>query len=220
MLKTYANVLPPSYFRKTNMTKEQLIADLQNASDIARNGANAPLLGGPIGLMWGILITLTLTIHWSIISGHFGWPESSLAILWIGFAILGATGSIILGRKIEQKAGANSVANRVESYVWIMFSAMMATLAFGVILNILLQKGTPKLFDFIVIIGFAGQGLAYGVVAKMTGLKWVHASAMASFISSAICFAALGTGHFYLLAAIATIVTIIAPSFHSMRKAP
>jgi len=201
------------------MTKDQLIADLQNATEIARSGANAPLLGGPIGLMWGILITLTFAVHWGIISGRFGWPEVTLAVLWISFAVLGAMGSIILGRKIEEKPGANSVANRVESYVWIMFSAMMATLAIGIILNILIQNGTTALFDFIVIIGFAGQGLAYGVVAKMTGLKWVHLSALASFTASAICFSALGTSHFYLLAALATICTVVLPSLHSMRKA-
>lgn len=201
------------------MTKDQLIADLQNAAEIARDGANAPLLGGPIGLMWGLLITFTLLIHWSIISGQFGWPDSYLAALWIAFAVLGAIGSLILGRKIEQKTGANSVANRVESYVWIMFSAMMATLAVGIILNIIIQGGTARLFDFIVVIGFAGQGLAYGVVAKLSGLKWVHLSALAGFAASAVCFSALGTGHFYLLAALATIVTIVLPSLYSMRKA-
>lgn len=201
------------------MTKEQILADLDYASAIAKDGANTPLLGGPIGLMWGVLISLTFIVHWGISSGAFGLPEPYLAGLWIGFALIGGLGSFLLGRKIDEKPGANSAANRVEGYVWIMFAAMMATLAFGIILNIILQGGTPALFDFMVIIGFAGQGLAYGVVAKMSGLKWVHLASLAGFVTSALCFSAYGTSHFYLLAAFAAAMTIIIPSLYSMKKA-
>jgi len=123
-----------------------------------------------------------------------------------------------MGRKIDQKPGANSVANRVETYVWIMFSGYMVTLFIGAVLNILIQKSTPQIFDYIVISAFAGQGIAYGVVAKLTGLKWVHAASFASFATSALCFAMFGDLNIYLVASIAALVTIIIPSLISLKK--
>lgn len=201
------------------MDKQTLLADLDYASAIAKDAANTPLLGGPIGLMWGILLTLTFAGQWLILNGIAGLPEQYIGFLWLAFAVIGGIGSAVLGRKISAKPGAMSVANRVESYVWMMFAAMMGSLFIGVLLNQLLAGGNAKLFDYIVIAGFAGQGLAYGLTAKMTGLKWLHMAAFAGFTASAVCFVALGQTQLYLIAAVATIITVILPSLRTMKAA-
>jgi len=146
------------------MTKEQILSDLDFASSVARAGAATPLLGGPIGLMWGVLLTLIFLAQWAILSDRLAIEHQNIWLLWLAFVVLGGIGSTVLGRKIDEKPGANSVANRVEAYVWIMFSGFMATLFFGVVLNMVLKGATPEMFDFIVIAGFAGQGLAYGEI--------------------------------------------------------
>lgn len=201
------------------MSNETLLNDLEYASALAKEGENAPLVGGPIGLMWGILLTLTFFIQWGVLSGTFGVSQDKLIYLWLAFAIIGGAGSTILGRRVAQQPGANSTANRVEQYVWIMFSGMMATLFIGVVLNMLLSGGSYKLFDFILIVGFAGQGLAYGVVAKMSKITILHAASFAGFTASALCFAFYGYVTIYLIGAIATLFTIIAPSALLMNKA-
>lgn len=201
------------------MDKNSLLDDLNYASAIAKDGANTPLLGGPIGLMWGCLLCVTFLGQWLILTGRLGLPESYIGFLWLGFALIGGAGSATIGRKIQAKPGATSVANRVESYVWMMFAAMMGSLFIGVMLNILLADGNPKLFDIILIVGFAGQGLAYGVTAKMTGLKWLHLAALAGFVASAICFVALGQAHLYLIAAIAVVFTVVLPSLKTIKAA-
>jgi len=201
------------------MTKEQIIADLDYASTLAKEGAQTPLMGGPIGLMWGILLTVTLFTQWLILSRILPWSEQSLGFLWLAFAVIGGLGSFILGRRIDAKPGSNSVANRVETYVWLMFVAMTATLFIGIILNLILQESTPRLFDLMPVIAFAGQGLAYGVVANLTKLGWVRMASLASFAASMICFAVYGTVDIYLIAAIGAIFTIIIPSLISIKKA-
>lgn len=201
------------------MTKEQVLADLDYASALAKDGANAPLLGGPIGLMWGGLLTLVFFGQWAVLSQTLAVPQSYIGFMWMAFAIIGGLGSMVLGRKIDQKSGANSVANRVESYVWIMFAGFMGTLFIGVVLNMLFQKSSPQTFDFLVIAGFAGQGLAYGVVAKLTKLGWIHGASFAGFAAAALCFSMLGNINIYLVAAIACIFTIIIPSLISIKKA-
>jgi len=200
------------------MTKEQILADLDYASTLAKDGATTPLLGGPIGLMWGVLISAVLIGQWSILTQTIDIPISSLGFLWIGFAIIGGLGSAILGKRIDNKPGANSVANRVEAYVWVMFSGFMVTLFIGVVLNIIFQKANPETFDFLVIAAFAGQGLAFGVVAKLTNLRWIHMASLTSFVSSALCFSMLGDVNMYLVASLAAIITIIIPSVISMQK--
>jgi len=201
------------------MTKEQILADLDYVSAIAKDGASTPLLGGPIGLMWGILISAAMIGQWSILTKAINLPNSALIYLWIGFAIIGSAGSALLGKRIDKKPGANSVANRVESYVWIMFSGFAVTMFIGACLNILLKNANPQVFDILVVTVFAGQGLAYGVIAKLTNLKWIHLAALMSFISSALCFAMLGTVNIYLVASIAAVITVIVPSIISMQKA-
>jgi hypothetical protein len=202
------------------MTKtETLLADLEHASKIAKAGENTPLVGGPIGLMWGVLTTAVLGLHYMIVTQTIALPYSALNFLWIGFAVLGGLGSVILGRKLDKKPGANSNANQVEQYVWMMFTAAMASLAVGVILNLILGKGGYDLWAFILIAGFAGQGLAYGVVAKLTGHRWVHFAAFAGFTMAAVTISFYGQNIIYLIAALGTIATVVIPSLLSMKAA-
>jgi len=201
------------------MTNQDVLDDLEHATRIAREGAETPLLGGPVGLLWGALLTITFAGQYLILERVLAMPDYSLAILWIGFAAIGGVGTALLSRRINSKPGATSAANRVESYVWIMFASLMASLAVGIILNQIFSGGDYRLWDFMVIVGFAGQGLAYGVVAKMMREQWIHLAALAGFIMSAVCFSAYGSNQLYLIAAIATIFTVILPSIRTMKAA-
>jgi len=100
-----------------------------------------------------------------------------------------------------------------------MFTAAMASLAVGVILNLVLGQGGYDIWAFILIAGFAGQGLAYGVVAKLTGHSWVHFAAFAGFTMAAITMSFYGQNIIYLIAALGAIVTVILPSLLSMKAA-
>jgi len=202
------------------MSRDELLSDLDYIKAMAEEGAHAPLVGGRIGLMWGLLIVGVFLVQWAILSRTLPLPESSLFILWVSFAVIGGLGCIILGRQADQKPGANSVANRVETHVWVMFAGMMFTLFIGVVLNQVFSGGTAQLFDLILVVGFAGQGLAYGVVARMSGLKWMHMASFASFVASAVCFTAYGNIYIYLIGAIGTFFTVVLPSLISLKQEP
>ena len=196
---------------------EALMADLAEASRIAKTGEVMPLVGGPIGLMWGILITVMMAIQYMILTQTLALPFHSLSFFWLGFVAVGSVGSAILSQKMDKKPGANSLANKVEQYVWIMFSAAMASLAVGVILNLMLGKGGHDIWGFILISGFAGQGLAYGVVAKLTGHKWIHFAAFGSFTLAAITMSFYGQNIIYLMGSFGAFITIVIPSLISMK---
>lgn len=199
--------------------KDTLLADLEHASRIARDGAETPLVGGPVGLWWGVLLTVTFTLHYLIymqiipISGVWiGW-------LWFTFGVGGSLVSYLIGKRIEQRPGATSMLNKVEQYAWMMFAFTLLSLAIGVLLNLILNDGTMELWTLILIFGFGGQGLVFGLTAKLTGHGWLHFAALGGFTMAAITMSFYGDPIVYLIAALGTIVTIIIPSILSIRKA-
>jgi len=198
---------------------EALMANLTEASRIAKTGEDTPLVGGPIGLMWGVLLTTILTFHYMIITQALAISQQNLLFFWLAFVVIGVIGSIILGKKLEKRPGAYSTANRVESYVWTMYGGMMGALSAGVFLNQLLGNGSYELWTLVVIFGFAGQGLAYGVVGKLTGQGWLHFASFTSFAMAAMTMSFYNSAIIYLLAALGAFVTIVIPSIMSIRKA-
>jgi hypothetical protein len=199
------------------MSKDDLLNDLDFATALAKEGALTPLLGGRIGLMWGILLFFTFIMQWAILSRTLPLPAISLAFLWIGFATIGGLGSMILGRSIAQRDGANSVANRVEQRIWMLFGLMMFSLFVGIAFNIAFFGGTIALFGLMVAVGFAGQGLAYGVVAHISQMKWLQINAYISFIPSTICFIFYNDILVYLIGGFTSLITIILPSLICMK---
>ena len=194
------------------MTNKDILADLAEASRIAKAGEDMPLVGSSIGLMWGILITSIFTYQYLILSGKLGLPEMTLAFAWIAFGVIGGTGSAILGRAAGKMPGAHSINNRVESYVWIMFAGSMAAITVGVFLNMLFGGGDQAVWNTVLVFAFAGQGIAYGVVAKLTQMRLLHFTSFASFTLSALAFLFVDTVEVYLLGAIGALLTIVIPN--------
>ena len=199
------------------MTTQQAIDDLNYATNLAKAGQEAPLVGGPIGLMWGVLLSITLSLHWAIVSGVLSLDLKYLWILWISFSMVGAGGSALFGRAIEKKPSINSTANQVEQSVWIMFAIMLGCFWVGITISMLIGAGTPILFDFVAIAGFGGQGLAYGVTARISHHSWLAYPSAAAFIASVVCFCFFGQPLLYLIAAVATVFTVILTSIKTMR---
>ena len=202
------------------MTENDLLDDIDYIKSIAEDGQQAALVGGRIGLMWGLLMAVIFFVQWGILSKTFNIAPEKLLYFWLAFAVIGGVGSMILGRRVSKLAGANSVANKVDNYVWVMFAAMMITLFVGIILKMLLTGGSPALFDIMLPVGFAGQGLAYGLMGHLSGQKWMRLTALVNFIVSAICFVAYGETHIYLIGAVGILLTVVVPSLIIMRAEP
>ncbi len=200
------------------MPSQQAIDNLNYATDLAKAGQEAPLVGGPIGFMWGLLLTATLGTHWGIITGKLPFEIWHLGFLWVFFSIIGGVASAILSRTLKQKPSFHSTANQIEQSVWLMFSIMLGCFWVGITLSILFGSGTPALFDFVVIAGFGGQGLAYGVTARMSHHKWLAYPSGASFLASIVCIAAFGQPLLYLIAAVATVFTVVLPSIKTIES--
>ena len=160
------------------MSNQQTLDDLSYATALAKSGSEAPLVGGPIGLMWGILLSTTLLTHWAIVTGVLAVKFQYLWLLWIIYSLLGAFGSAII--------------------------------------SMLLGMGSVAMFDLVPIVGFAGQGLAYGVTAKISHHKWLAWASGAAFLACMLCLPTFGQPMLYLIAAIATVFTVVLPSLKTI----
>lgn len=200
------------------MTNDQILDDLDYASALAREGASAPLVGGKIGLMWGCLLSVTFTMQWAIMTQTIELPPVTLFYLWGCFSIIGGLGCVVLGRESESLDGAQSVSNRIEKYVWVMFAVMMGTLGLGILVNTLFLGGDPLLFNLMVVVAFAGNGLAYGVIALMSNARWLFAASCASFVTAFIGLTVYQDPLLYLVGGIACIFTIVMPSLISIKN--
>ena len=57
-----------------------LMANLEEASRIAKAGEDMPLLGSSIGLMWGILITFVFSYQYLVLSGRIAVSYTHLTL--------------------------------------------------------------------------------------------------------------------------------------------
>lgn len=195
------------------------MADLEEASRIAKAGENTPLLGGAIGLMWGVLITLIFAYMYLVLGGVIDVPEVTLMYAWMTYGIIGGIGATILGRRMDKKPGAKSVANRVEQYVWTMFVGALIAVVAGTFLNMLFGNGNQALWNVVLPFAFAGQGMAYGVVAKISDQKIMHIASFSAMSFAAITMMVVTDPIVYLVGSIGSFVTIVIPSLISIKQA-
>ena len=202
------------------MTKTEILGDLDYIKTMAEEGHNAPLLGGPIGLMWGILSSITLLVHWAVLIGHISLPVQNIGVIWMVFGITGGVLSMFMGRKISSKSGASSVGNRVESAVWISSTILIFVYVFSIVLSYVAAKNTALLFDTIPAFAFGCQFLCYSVIAKMSDQKWLWLISLLSLAFVPICMFLLGNPELYIAASLGVILTVIAPALLSIRNQP
>jgi hypothetical protein len=201
----------------STVSQRQLLDDLDFAAALAKDGASTPLLGGPMGLMWGIMLFAVFFLQWAILTQTLPVDQSNIAFLWVGFSTIGGIGSIIHNKNLKNRDGINSMPNKVEKYVWLMFSIMLISLFTGILANILFLDGSFILFGVMVAAGFAGQGLAYGLIAVISKLKWLRIISIISFVMAAICLALYNTVTVYLIGSIASLITVALPSLICMK---
>ncbi|MBT8143773.1 MAG: hypothetical protein KJO55_03670, partial [Gammaproteobacteria bacterium] len=155
------------------MEQQQVLADLEYAKTLAEDGVKSPLVGGRFGLMWGVLLVITFTVQWAFLSGTVELPQHYLGFLWLGFGVVGGIGTFLLDRSLRDKPGLRSVGNRLDNAIWLFFSLAMAACFVGLLVYMSTRGADYPMFDTMVAIGFAGQGMAYGTLSQVTGQRWM-----------------------------------------------
>lgn len=198
----------------------QILDDLKYARELAEQGANTPLLGGRIGLMWGCLLVPTLLFHGLTLMEVVSVPKQYIGIVWLIFGISGGLLTFLLGRKLDDKAGANSAINKVEQATWTATALMLFGLAIGVAYSVIVFGKPYWLYDIILAVAFGTYVVNYYVLAKLSGLKRLYIPMLIGFALMVFMIINLGQPYIYVVAAIGVLFTAVIPALISLKHEP
>ena len=198
----------------------QILDDLKYARELAEQGANTPLLGGRIGLMWGCLLVPTLLFHGLTLMEVVSVPKQYIGIVWFIFGISGGLLTFLLGRKLDDKAGANSAINKVEQATWTATALMLFGLAIGVAYSVIVFGKPYWLYDIILAVAFGTYVVNYYVLTKLSGLKRLYIPMLIGFALMVFMIINLGQPYIYVVAAIGVLFTAVIPALISLKHEP
>ena len=202
------------------MTKSDILNDLDYVKTLAEEGRNAPLVGGRVGLWWGVLLCVTLLLHWMIVTGRIAGPDHILGVLWIGFALLGVAGSETLKRTLRGKPGALAANNRVAHALWTGTSFLLFLFGFAAGTSAGFGYNDFDIMNLMMPLAFGLYGLTGYVTAKISGENWLMFPAGAAFLIMVVSLFMLSSPNLFLLAIAGVIVTIIIPDAIHLRREP
>ena len=203
------------------------MAESSNASDnldflrdVAQSGLSAPLLGGRFFIWWGSLAAITLTLHWSILTGVLPLGEPWLGGIWALYGLVGMGGSFILRKTLKGKPGAGATPVRAERAVWTGMATLVTAWAIGSVVSNLFGGGYVLLYDTIPLVAFLGYGIAFTVTAALGGPGWMRLTGFASYLAAGGGLLLVGAPEVYLYcAAVAAILTVL-PGIVLLRGEP
>jgi len=200
--------------------KETALNDLDYIKTLAEDGANTPLLGGRIGLMWSCLLIPTLLVQGLILMQIINIPLNYIGFAWMVFGILGGVLTFILGKSLDKKPGAFSSINRTEQATWTATTIVMFGFAVSVAIGVLIMGKPYWLYDIILAFAFGTYVINYYVLANLSGQKQLYIPAIIAFVLMVIMMINIGNPIIYLIAAVGVIFTAVIPSLMSLKNEP
>jgi len=195
-----------------------LAQDLDYAIGLARQGETAPLLGGPIGLMWTSLATLALTVHGLAMVDVLPIPNPWIGAIWMVYGIVGTIGSILLGRRIDGASGAKTFANRVAEASWVMSGLMIGTIAISAVIAHVVFGVPFVVFAFIVPAAFALSAVSNGVLARLTDYGYLRFATFGAAVMTSVTLLMANEPAMFLVAALGVFISGVIPSFIELKR--
>jgi hypothetical protein len=193
--------------------------DIQYVRQLAESGAHAPLLGGRFLAWWGFLLTGTYTIHHFALHGALGDGKAIFATIWIGFAMLGLAGQLVLARSMRSKAGSGSAGNRASRSVWAAAAFAIGSMVLGTVAAARNGAG-PATFDWIVPVAFAVYACALIVTGSLARNRVTIAAGAGAVAMVGLFTALILSPDRYLLAAAGIFLTVLVPGLLLLRAEP
>ncbi|MFC7291490.1 hypothetical protein [Hirschia litorea] len=202
------------------MSTSNAIDDLGYLRSLAEEGATAPNVNGRYYITFGCLGAIALTAHWSIASGVIGLPLSTLAFVWLGFALLSPIAIFLLSRSSHSKPGQGSASNRVTRLFWTTASPAMFSIWIALSVAAYFRNVSPIVFDMLPIIAFFSYGVVYMIEAGMEKASWKRFAGLGGIAGAVTMAALIGTAEAYLGGAIATLLIGVIPGSIMMKREP
>lgn len=194
------------------MVDEKLKDDIAWLKHIAEEGQNSSVVGGIIGVWWGVISFIMMLFQWAVLTNRVGFPIKEIGWVWFAYVIIGTIGTFVLVKKLQDKPGFKSVNSQIAGTAWMFLSAGIITFAIGSIIAV--SYGVPFwIFNAILPVALICYGMANGVMAQVSGNKVSIFAAMISFFFALLMFPFLLSPTIYLIAAFAILIVAIMSGF-------
>lgn len=197
---------------------DQLLSDLNFAAKLAKDGAQAPLLGGPFLLVWSGLLIPTLLAHGAILDGLISISTNKISMMWLLYGVLGGVLSLFLGVKRKTKPGNNSLLNRLSRTSGITLSVLIFCFAVVVSIGVSQGKLAPDTFNFILPFAFGMQAMQLVVLGYLSQKAYLIKSGYIAGLSMGLTLFFNTSNEVYYIAAASVLLTMTLPGYLEMKK--
>lgn len=201
------------------MTREELMNDVAYARSLAEEGRQAPLIGGPFLVLFGVLLAGAWSAHWAIVSGVIAAPHGALGLLWACFGVCAGIGAVFVSTSVRRKPGGAAIGNRADRAVWQAAAWAIASVVAGTILSMGVN-GDAHAPDAIMPAAFGFYGIALLTTASLSGHRWLNGFGVAALASACVLWVLYGMAWTYLYGAAAALIVLLVPGIIMIRREP
>ncbi len=151
---------------------EDISKEIVYIKTLAAESRNAPFIGSQFGIWWGMLLCITLFIHWMILTGHIDIPLSGIGALWLLFGLIGGLGNFLLARNLSRVPRNSSVKNRISESLWTGNIILMFLFGFSTGISAGLGINDYSLSNIMIPLAFGLYGSTNWVLSKLSSENW------------------------------------------------
>lgn len=194
-------------------TPEENLAFLRQ---LATAGKDAPLMAGPYLIAGGGWFGAASLIQWPPLRELFGLDFGQAMLAWL----LAAAG-VALHLTLLIRRDRNKVENSANLAVNVTWSGVgFGIFAFWLgVAAMAYQRGDGFVMNTIPLQVLSVYGIAWTIAAAVTGHGWMKANAFFALLTVPVLGLFVGTGHEYLIYAIALALTAVVPGVRLVRLA-
>jgi len=194
-------------------TPEENLAFLRQ---LATAGKDAPLMAGPYLIAGGGWFGAASLIQWPPLRELLGLDFGQAMLAWLLAAAGFALHLTLLIRRDRNKV--ENSANRTVNAAW--SGVGFGIFAFGLgVAAMAYQRGDGFVVNTIPLQVLSVYGIAWTIAAAVTGHGWMKANAVFALLTVPVLGLFVGTGHEYLIYAIALALTAVVPGVRLVRLA-
>lgn len=204
---------------------DDLAGEIAYVKALAEEGRNAPLVGGALYLIWGLVIGVAAFVTWLRAAEIVALPSFVGGLLFWVIALAAGWGlSFFIGPKIGAKPGALTVGNRTAKAAWFGVGVFLLIywLALIALEGRFAAAGVPPgaMFGTMFPVAFGVYGIAFHTTATAARLDWMRGFAIAAWIFSIASLYYLADATQFLIAAAGSFICAALPGLLLMRREP
>ncbi len=195
------------------MADEKLKEDIDWIKQIAEEGKKSSVVGGIIGIWWGVISFIMMIVHWAVLTEKLNFSIKNIGWFWLAYLVIGTIGTVILSNKLRQKPGFNSLNSQIAGTIWMFVGIGIVTFLVGSFIATFYFNAPYWLFNAILPVALICYGIAIGLIAQISSNRLSIYAAILSFVFALIMFPFLLSPTIYLIAAFAILIVAIMSSF-------